>query len=471
MSPILERVTLNFRSHNHPPRPKVAQTSNIEHDSGAVTIKSISNNGNLAYSIQAGGHKYIATAQVGSGGFGYVWYAIKDGKEEVAIKVIDKAGLLAQFVCSAKDERPNLQQLFEGSPRAAAAIRAEYEAFKRVTEERSPFLTPLLHAFEDKDNFYFVMRFYPQTLRTRARFGFMHWQLRLVAAELLLAIQHLHKLRIVHLDLKMENVLVTPSGHVCLADFGNARVMDRKLNYRQFHNARMYGISGTDGYLPPERFEEDDEVKGYNFKTDIWTYGAILLELFLMNGGFGYDHKIPAGYDGERRLAFIRPREEIDLVHDNDAKDLLFSIFAPKHHNMRPEWESIRSHPFFASIDWKKLEKQGYDRKSTPNICCRVVAHVSQAMFKACLGNGPLETVDSGKSAIRYSYPQLPEFRKAVLEQEKDNYGLGRIHVDYECPIELAHDAMHGATCRAPGANVCRRHVCKCDLPADWNRM
>jgi len=132
----------------------------------------------------------------------------------------------------------------------------------------------------------------------------MHWQLRLVAAELvsisyvlygrnlthlllakLLALQHLHKLRIVHLDLKMENVLITPSGHVCIADFGNAQVMDRKMNYQRFHNELMYGTSGTYGYLPPERFEGGIDAKGYNFKTDIWTYGAILLELFLMNGG------------------------------------------------------------------------------------------------------------------------------------------------------------------------------------------
>lgn len=80
----------------------------------------------------------------------------------------------------------------------------------------------------------------------------------------------------------MENVLITPSGHVCIADFGNAEVLDRKLTYQQFHDERIYGASGTDGYLPPERVEGD---QGYNFKTDIWTYGSILLELLLINGG------------------------------------------------------------------------------------------------------------------------------------------------------------------------------------------
>ncbi|KAG1896774.1 kinase domain-containing protein, partial [Suillus fuscotomentosus] len=68
-------------------------------------------------------------------------------------------------------------------------------------------------------------------------------------------LQHLHKLHIVHMDLKMENVLVTPSGHICIADFGNAEVLDCKLTYQQFHDEHMHGVSGTKSYLSPERVE------------------------------------------------------------------------------------------------------------------------------------------------------------------------------------------------------------------------
>jgi hypothetical protein len=137
---------------------------------------------------------------------------------------------------------------------------------------------------------------------------------------------------------------------------------------------------------------------------------------------------------------------------------------------MRPELESIRSHPFFACIDWEKLENRKYDRKSTSKICCRALANIPLAMFKACLGDASLQSVDSGKIAIECSHPWLPEFKKTVLEDAIDNFGLGRMHVDYECPTELVHDAMHGATCRAPGTKVPQKHVCKCDLPADWNK-
>ena len=157
MSPTFEPAPFNLPLRNYSSSLHVNRASGIEIDRGAVTVQRISNNGNIAYSIGAGGHKYLATAQVGSGGFGYVWYAIKDGKEEVAIKVVDKAGLLAQFVFCAKDKHPTTQQLLEGSRSAAEVVDAEYEALKRVNEDRSPFLTPLLHAFEDKNNFYFVM--------------------------------------------------------------------------------------------------------------------------------------------------------------------------------------------------------------------------------------------------------------------------------------------------------------------------
>jgi hypothetical protein len=43
-----------------------------------------------------------------------------------------------------------------------------------------------------------------------------------------------------------------------------------------------------------------------------------------------------------------------------------YQILSPQHHTMRPSWEAIRSHPFFASINWKKLESRGYDREFKP---------------------------------------------------------------------------------------------------------
>ena len=48
--------------------------------------------------------------------------------------------------------------------------------------------------------------------------------MKVFAAEMVLALEYLHSLDIIHRDLKPENVLLAADGHLCLADFGLAKV-------------------------------------------------------------------------------------------------------------------------------------------------------------------------------------------------------------------------------------------------------
>lgn len=65
---------------------------------------------------------------------------------------------------------------------------------------------------------------------------------RLCAAEILLAIEFLHRKKVIYRDLKPENVLIDKFGHLVLTDFGLAE---------QSSGGAVYGCSGTAHYMAP----------------------------------------------------------------------------------------------------------------------------------------------------------------------------------------------------------------------------
>ncbi|KAH7911121.1 kinase-like domain-containing protein [Hygrophoropsis aurantiaca] len=236
---------------------------------------------------------------------------------------------------------------------AADTVYNEYAALRRITEANTPFLTPLLCSFSDDDHIYFVMRLYPTTLRNAMRSATSPITIerkKLWAAELLVALESLHQLNIVHRDLKPDNILISPNGHLCLADFGLARVESVAANLEE---CRMYSLNGTQGYHAPEQANNDG--KGYNYRTDIYGYGIILLEL-LLGDGLG-NRKTPVTGDSRIRVVVKRLEDEI-------ARDLLFSLLE-QNPDQRPSWSQIRNSAFFEGIDWNRVRNRQYPSKYT----------------------------------------------------------------------------------------------------------
>jgi len=86
-------------------------------------------------------------------------------------------------------------------------------------------------------------------------------------AGVVLALDHLHKKKIIYRDLKPENVLLTEQGHVKLTDLGLAKVV----------TGRTYTTCGTPDYFAPEVIAS----KGYQHSVDWWTLGVLLFELIV----------------------------------------------------------------------------------------------------------------------------------------------------------------------------------------------
>ncbi|CAE8709746.1 unnamed protein product [Polarella glacialis] len=96
-----------------------------------------------------------------------------------------------------------------------------------------------------------------------------------ILAQVLQALQHMHAKRVLHRDIKAQNIFLTASGLVKLGDFGVSKVLEQTAGAAQT-------VIGTPSYFAPEVCES----KPYGSKADIWSLGVVLYELLSLKQPF-----------------------------------------------------------------------------------------------------------------------------------------------------------------------------------------
>ncbi|MCW2842083.1 MAG: pknB [Aeromicrobium sp.] len=124
----------------------------------------------------------------------------------------------------------------------------------------------------DGDITYLVMEYVPgHTLRDvmRAEAPMPPYRALELVEQVLIALSAAHAARIIHRDVKPENVLITPDGDVKVADFGLARAVSAATT------ATGGTLIGTVSYLAPEIVTND----GADARSDVYACGAMLYEM------------------------------------------------------------------------------------------------------------------------------------------------------------------------------------------------
>jgi len=207
-----------------------------------------------------------------------------------------------------------------------------------------PFIMKLHYAFQSPDKLYLVLDYCPggELFFHLSRFRrFPERVARFYAAELLLALGHLHKRGIIYRDLKPENVLLDADGHVKLGDFGLA-----KAGIKHACEGAT-SMCGTPEYMAPEVLAQ----QGHGFCVDYWGLGMLVYEM--MTG-------LPPWYTTDRAKLFRRLRSApLDIPsYFSQASAGCVSALLERNPRRRLGVTGIRAameNEFFRSISWRAL--------------------------------------------------------------------------------------------------------------------
>ena len=213
----------------------------------------------------------------------------------------------------------------------------------------SPFIVGLKFSFQTPTDLYLVTDYMSGGelfwhLQKEGRFN--EGRAKFYIAELILALQHLHRHDIVYRDLKPENILLDANGHIALCDFGLSKANLTK-------NDTTNTFCGTTEYLAPEVLLDEH---GYTKMVDFWSLGVLVFEMCCGWSPF-YAEDTQQMY---KNIAFGKvrfPKDALSAEGRSFVKGLLNRN--PKHRlGATDDAEELKAQPFFFDIDWVALSKK-----------------------------------------------------------------------------------------------------------------
>lgn len=256
--------------------------------------------------------------------------------------------LVYHVQCKRKEDKNNyaLKRAYLQNPDHVYNALREYVILKRIAtaDIRAYFVVNLYYSFYQDGSIIFVlskgsgMDLYdivenlPPLNEEFAKF---------YCTEIMCGLEELHRIGVVHLDIKPENILLSLSGHVMISDYDCAfDVISSSGGQPKLENYR-----GTFLYMAPEIAN----MKTFSFNADIWSLGCIMA--ILVSGGCRPKVKInESRYDQARQGKWeIEDFEKLSKALQSFLR-ACFIIDPDK----RPDIATLKQYDFFNGVIWDK---------------------------------------------------------------------------------------------------------------------
>uniref|UniRef100_A0AAX7VKI5 non-specific serine/threonine protein kinase n=1 Tax=Astatotilapia calliptera TaxID=8154 RepID=A0AAX7VKI5_ASTCA len=156
-----------------------------------------------------------------------------------------------------------------------------------------------------------------------------------ICREILRGLTHLHQHKVIHRDIKGQNVLLTENAEVKLVDFGVSAQLDRTVGRRNT-------FIGTPYWMAPEVIACDENPDAtYDFKSDLWSLGITAIEMA--------EGAPPLCDMHPMRALFLIPRNPWPVRGSKKFQSFIESCLV-KSHSQRPSTEQLLKHPFIRDL-------------------------------------------------------------------------------------------------------------------------
>lgn len=270
--------------------------------------------------------------------------------------------------------------------------------------KKSEFLVKLHETFQDKDNLYFVMDFCQGgDLMERLMKDdiFRENVAKFYIAELIIAVEELHRLGCAHRDLKPDNLLLGKDGHLRIADFGFARLskhdqsrpsehyftpritgdgeqsavprgdgiqqanaispyilslstMSSGISEKKPSRSCFFSMVGSPDYIAPEVLLGE----GHSDAVDWWAVGVILFEMVC---GYAPFHSNDVEIENTR-YKIQNHKTKLKFPEDKpitkECKEVIRALITDPDKREQINIEELKRLSFFNGIDWKTLRNQ-----------------------------------------------------------------------------------------------------------------
>mmetsp|Transcript_9169 Transcript_9169/g.27600 ORF Transcript_9169/g.27600 Transcript_9169/m.27600 type:complete len:560 (+) Transcript_9169:92-1771(+) len=266
-----------------------------------------------------------------------------------------------------------------------AAVYVDSFHFQHAVDERillelvsgHPFCIQMKYAFQTRKRLYYVMEF----CEGGDIFGYMWGQrksvgevrAKLVAAQVLLALEKIHAVGFIYRDLKPENILIDAHGFVKVADFGLCKRLPGNVR-----DGRTSTICGTFSYLAPEMLSGR-----YSASVDIWTFGIFLFQM--ITGRTPCDAR---SVEDARR--FFRRGCPITFDPENMSEEVISLLKELMHPEVNDRLGcghlgllELKSHEYFSDVNWDQLARKSINEDVLDVTYINRVVHESQDEVQA----------------------------------------------------------------------------------------